>query len=346
MKPKVFGIYDFNSMPFSLGDIIMFIAFIQTVRYRNNMNHYDICFIANCDGSSGNLFNEYINNNNVMQYYLKLIDILQINNSLQSIYYCNSYDEFYELYMVKNSQNYIIWPELSVIENKEYLHYTICHELHLFKHEFGLLPSVFNSSLLTQWAHTFFKDNCCDSIPVTINLRLNKYFSFHRNATLEPWLDFFSFCNNKYPVKFVIICSKSEIDERLYGLANVIIAKTLNTTISQDISLVANSPLHLGSPSGPATITPFVNHPSILLNCDMLPHINLYGGSLLFFRDQHHLRFSFSNDLHYYSTFPESTDYLLQEFASAWSNIDSDKWKHINNYWLDNTDQLTTLWLD
>lgn len=310
------------------------------------MDSYDICFIANCDKDSGNLFNALVDKYNKLHYLLKLVDTLQINTGLESIHCCHDYVEFYELYKVKKSGGALVWPELSAIQEKEYLHYRIYTELHFFKQEFGLLPSVFNSSPLTQWAHTFFGNNTCPFLPVTVNLRNNKLFCGHRNALIESWLGFFSHCHNTFPVQFIVICAKSEIDERLYRHPNVIIAKAFNTSIAQDVALIANSLLHLGSASGPATISPFVTHPSLITNCDMVPYMDHYNGALQFYRDDRHVRFSFSNELQYYSTFPETTEYLVAEFEKLLNSVEIKTWEQTNRYWQNFQSEAALSWLD
>lgn len=346
MTKKIFAIYDLNVMPYSIGDIISFIAGIQTIRYKNNIESYDICFIANCDKESDSLFNKLISNQNRLHYYLKLVDTLQINDTLESIYYCHDYVEFHELYTLKNASGSLVWPELSAIQSKEYLHYRIYADLHFFKQEFGFIPSVFSSTPLTQWAHTFFSNYVNQFLPVTINLRINNHFCEYRNAHIDSWLEFFSYCHEKYPVKFIVICAKAEVDTRLYLHPNVIIAKNLNTSIAQDIALVANSLLHLGSASGPATISHLVSHPCLITNCDMMPHMDLYHGALQFYRDDKHVKFSFSHPFQFNSTFPESTDYLIDEFNKLWNAVDVEAWKQVSRYWLDNKTEATLSWLD
>ena len=345
-KQKILAIYDLNIMPFSIGDIVSFIAGVQVLLYRSNINTYDICFISNCNHCSATPFNKLVNSNNRIHYYLKLVDVLQINKNLESIHYCNSYEDFYEIYSLKSSDQHLIWPELSAIQNQEYLHYRIYRDLHFFKQEFGFLPSVFNSSSLTQWAHVFFNCHTNDYIPVTVNLRNNKLFSDHRNAQLDSWLGFFAYCNMKYPIKFLVICAKTEIDDRLYRCSNVIIVKNLNTSIAQDIALIANAPLHLGSASGPATISPFVSHPSLITNCDMAPYMELYHSALKYYRDDKHVRFSFSHEFQYYSTFPETTDYLMCEFEKLWNAVDIEAWKNTSHYWQNYGTEETLSWLD
>lgn len=346
MPNKIFAIYDLNVMPYSIGDIISFIAGIQTIRYRNNIENYDICFIAICDKDSDSLFNKLISNHNRLHYYLKLVDTLQINNTLESIYYCHDYVEFHELYTLKHAGGSLVWPELSAIQSKEYLHYRIYSDLHLFKQEFGFIPSVFSSTPLTQWAHTFFSNYVNQLLPVTINLRNNKHFSDHRNAQMESWLGFFLHCHKIYPVKFIVICAKSEIDERLDNYPNVVIAKKLHTSIAQDIALIANSLIHLGSASGPATVSHLVSQPCLITNCDMVPYMDQYQGALQFYRDNHHVHFSFSHPFQFNSTFPETTEYLIGEFEKLWCAVDTEAWQQNSNYWQNFQSEATLSWLD
>jgi hypothetical protein len=345
MPKKIFAIYDLNIMPYSIGDIITFIAFVQIAGYRNNTDKYDMCFIANHTGNGDNIFNKLIDKNNRLHYYMKLIDCLQINDSIESIYFCNDYTEFYKLYQSKISDS-IPWPPLSVVQSQTYLHYIIYDGIKNFYNATNLLPPVFNSMNLTKWAYDYFV-SCTDNLfPVTINIRNNKLFSQHRNSHIDSWINFFSYCSGKYPVKFIIICAKSEIDERFYECANAIVSKNDNLTISQEIALVASSLFHMGAASGPATIAPFVDHPSILVNADLLPYIDKYNGSLVYFRDNRHVRLSFSKTLQYYSTFPETTEYLIQEFTTLLKAVDMNDWKHKCNYWQNCAEKMPYSWLD
>lgn len=342
---KLFAIYDLNIMPYSIGDIISFVAAVQVQRFRNNIRGYDICFIANCGDRTDNIFNNLVHDHNKLHYYLKLIDALQINNAIESIYYCSDYQEFHQLYTLKKN-SCLVWPELEAIQAREYLHYRIYPELHEFKLEFGFLPNIFNSSPLTKWAHSFFATQVEGLVPVTINLRINVLFSDHRNARVESWLDFISHCRGRYPVKFILICSRSEIDGRFYSHPNVLLAKDRYTSIAQDIALIAHAPLHLGSASGPATISPFVTHPSLITNCDMAQYMEQYRGALQFYRDDRHVRFSFSNENQYYSTFPETAEYLIQEFDQLWNAIDVNEWQKTSRYWLNMESSASHSWLD
>jgi hypothetical protein len=345
MPKKIFAIYDLNIMPYSIGDIITFIAFVQIAGYRNNSDKYDICFIANHTGNGNNVFNKLINRSNRLHYYMKLMDCLQINDSIESIYFCNDYSEFFKLYESKASTS-IPWPPLSVIQSQTYLHYIIYDGIKNFYNDTSLLPPVFNSTNLTKWAYDYFASWGENFFPVTVNVRNNKLFSQHRNSHIDSWIDFFLYCSDKFPVKFVMICAKSEIDERFYGCTNVIVSKDSNITISQEIALVANSLFHMGAASGPATIAPFVDHPSILVNADLLPYMDKYNGSLVYYRDNRHVRLSFSKPWQYYSTFPETTEYLINEFRALLKAVNMNDWKRKCHSWNQRTTEMPFSWLD
>ena len=53
------------------------------------------------------------------------------------------------------------------------------------------LPKLKLNSFLENWAINFFQLNLENQIPVTINLRLNKFHALDRNSNIEVWLIFF-----------------------------------------------------------------------------------------------------------------------------------------------------------
>ena len=126
-----------------------------------------------------------------------------------------------------------------------------------------------------------------------------------------------------YPASFVIICSKSEIDEGLRKYSNVLIAKDYYTNIEQDLALVNVSAIHMGPSSGPGTMALFSRKPFCMVNTDMIN--KSYKG---FVKNGNRSRFLFSNPVQSYLSGQETPEILVDEFKRMWSTVDLDYWKH------------------
>ena len=119
-----------------------------------------------------------------------------------------------------------------------------------------------------------------------------------------------------------MICSPSEIDPRLRGFPNVLIAKDHLTTLEQDLALIEAASFHLGAASGPSTIAQFNRKPYCIFGWKISP--GLFRGVT---RDAHRYRFCFSTELQNWIVDEETTESLIAEFerimdatsGAAWS---------------------------
>ena len=178
-------------------------------------------------------------------------------------------------------------------------------------------------------------------IPVSVNIRNNKLYAIERNANMDVWYDFFKQNINKYPIKFVVICGFSEVDQRFRELDNVIIAKDNFTSIEQDLSLIQSSAFHLGSASGPASIALFGSQPYYICNTTLNLHIDHYNESMkMYNRD---CRFTFSHNLQNNGTEPETVELLEEKFLEIWDVFDKEKWLNTKDNKNDAPENITWL---
>ena len=138
---------------------------------------------------------------------------------------------------------------------------------------------------------------------------------------MESWLEFFDHCRDRYPVKFVVVCSLSEVDDRLRQYQNVLIAKDFHTSIEQELALIHEAAIHMGSSSGMATMAEFNAKPYLIVNTDMDP--DRYKGTI---REGSFLRFFFASSFQRFSVGQETAEILIKEFARMWATVDVDGW--------------------
>jgi hypothetical protein len=173
---------------------------------------------------------------------------------------------------------------------------------------------------MVDWARSFMVEKVRPRLPVVVHIRNDRVSSWdsilEHNAQLDCWLEFFSFCEGKYNVKFVVICGKDEVDPRFRGLPNVIIAKDSCTTVEQELALIQVSLMFMGGRSGISQMATFNDIPYIILNYSPGAETICTGSG-----------FAFATPLQRLIWERETTELLIAEFTKLFSRIDTDKWE-------------------
>jgi hypothetical protein len=159
-----------------------------------------------------------------------------------------------------------------------------------------------------------------------VNVRNNKVFHVHRNLRLECWLEFFHHCEARYPARFVVLCARSEIDERLRQCPNVIVAKDHDTGVEQDLALIHTSAIHMGAGSGPASMAWFGDKPYLMVNTVYGPRYFAHP-DMIRQEEENVQSFWFSGPLQRIAGGIETTELLVREFARMWAAVDIPRWQ-------------------
>jgi hypothetical protein len=325
---RVLLIYDTYSQPFNIGDIVILQEGSLVLRERHNADLVDFAIVYDPKhpAASDRAFVD-ITEDNALYHLASILPVAQVNQHLGSVFLFNSYRQL-ERFVADNTGHYEVWPSGWKFGSRDYLYYEVFNDLlynHYKKH--GSIPHLTCRPFLADWAQAFFRRHVQPSVPVTVNVRNNKAFHPHRNLRLECWLEFFRHCETRYPAKFVIICARAEIDERLRLCPNVIIAKDHHTGIEQDLTLIEASAIHMGAGSGPASMAWFTKKPYLMVNTVYGPGYFAHPGMIQQDGDDIQ-RFWFSTPHQRISGGVETTELLVREFASMWAAIDVDPWQH------------------
>jgi hypothetical protein len=135
-------------------------------------------------------------------------------------------------------------------------------------------------------------------------------------------LEFFQHCETRYPAKFVVICARTEVDDRLRQCPNVIIAKDYHTGLDQDLALMHAAAIHMGADSGPAAMALFSSKPYLIVNTVVGPHYFSHP-DMIQQEGEKLLRFWFAGPFQRYAVGIETTDLLVNEFARMWAAVDT-----------------------
>jgi len=323
---RLLGIYDFTYQPFSVGDILMFHEGCLVMREKHNIDKVDVAVVFNpVQPVSSDPAFATINQENFAFHLSSLLPVVQINQHLGSVLIFNSHLHLQQ-FIADNADRYFIWPTAWKYAAHEYLYYTVFDEL-LYNHyeEKGTIPKLNPGPLLVNEAYSFCRAHVSSDIPVTVQIRNNKFFHHGRNLDVEVWLDFFLHCEQRYPVKFIIIGARNEIDARFQKCSNVVVAKDHFTTVEQDLALIHVAAIHMGADSGPAVMALFGEKPYLIVNTIVGPHY--FSRKAMIRQEANFLQFWFAGPFQRYVKGRETVDLLITEFAKMWEAVDVADWK-------------------
>ncbi len=316
-------IYDLSSQPFSIGDILVFqeASLVLRERYKVDLVDFAIVYDNKSPAPSSRVFSD-ITETNVTYHLASILPVAQVNQHLGSLFVFNSHKQLEE-FVVNHIDGYHIWPSGWRLLTKDYLYYDIFNKIiYDYYNENGTIPHLTCRQFLVNWAWDFYQGNVLPDIPVTVQIRNNSKFGINRNLNLDCWLEFFQACLGRYPVKFLIICSLSEMDDRLRGCPNVIMVKDFHTNIEHDLALIHTAFFHMGASSGPGTIAVFGKRPFLIVNTDLDPTLYLDSMS-----ENGYIRLFFSHPLQRFEKGPETPDRLFSGFEEMWKSVNIDLWK-------------------
>lgn len=325
-KKSLLIIYDTSSQPLSIGDIIIFHAASLALCDKYQCKSVDFVLLYDpLDPVSSDKTYSAINSENVFYYLSAVLPISQINQLLGSVMVLNS-KNLLSKFIVDNAEAYEVWPPSWRLASRDYLYYEIFDNI-IYKtyKESGEKIRLICRSFLLDWAENYFLESICPHIPVTVNIRNNSAYQQHRNANLDAWYQFFLHCETRYPIKFIIICSQSEVDESFRKLSNVIYSKDIGAGIEQELALIQSSALHMGVGSGPISMAWFGDKPYLMVNTkypsgyfkneDMLVDI---GNGLA--------RFCFANEFQRISSEVETSSFLIEQFSILIREVKINNW--------------------
>lgn len=336
---RLLVIYDLSTQPFSIGDILVFQIGALVLLEEYKCDFVDFALVYNPQNpTSGDPAFASITEENCLYHLAGILPVAQVNPNLGSIFLFNSHAQLQD-FVADNLKRYKVWPSLSNYVSRKYMYHTIFNEI-ITGHfnRYGKVPFLHSRTNMNVWALTFLKNNVYPAIPVTVQLRRN-LSNPTRNSNYDVWLSFFDNCVDRYPVKFVVLCAESEIDERLRKCSNVIIAKDFRTNIEQDLALIDNGAMHIGAASGPGALAMFSDKPFFFLNTS--------EESILTIGCKRHgrlIRTDYHNEVQNFVTEAETVEMLSYEFERMWQAGGPGYWerKELENM---NSETVQSAWL-
>jgi hypothetical protein len=312
-KRRLLVLYDFSSQPFSIGDILVIQEASLVLRQVAGLDRVDLALVY--DPASPVVphpaFSQ-IDSENFLWHLPTVLQAAQVNPHLGSIFLFDSHRRLEE-FASGNLDIYDVWPPLLQYASREYLYYLVFNEVlfDYFQKE-KTLPRLEPREPARVWAQAFLKRHVGPDVAVTVQLRKNPA-NPARDTDHDSWMSFFQFCLGRYPVKFLIICARDEVDPRLRQSSNVVVAKDHCTSVEQDLALIDAAAIHMGASSGPSMIAVFSSKPYCLFNTDI--ELHRYKDSL---RDGHRVTLFFGTPTQSFLFGRESPDLIATEFERMW----------------------------
>jgi hypothetical protein len=323
LSNRIMIVYDTTRQPFAIGDFLVtqIAGLINCQKFNVKLCDIAIIYDPNNPASSDSVFSGLIGKDNVLLQITTLMSILNMNSCIGSLFLFNSKIQAEEHINRYKDSYKNIYPGYIDYAGGTYLNHLIFNELiYSFYLKKNFIPKLEPSKALNLWANYFIEEHVGELFPVSVNIRNNFYWGNLRNSKITEWKRFFEYCIDKFPVKFIVLCSKNEISNEL-RLPNVIFAKDYYTELDQELSLIANSRFHMGANSGPAAMAYFGSNPYFIFGLDINynSHSDFLYDGLIKEIGTKKFKFIFSSLGQSFTSEPESFDLLCQSFLEMFN---------------------------
>jgi len=269
-KKSILFIYDFNTQPFSVGDILTAQAASQAIARFNGCETVDLAFVYSFDKPAINAPDyQHIKAGEFYFHFIPLITVLQVNPLLRSIFIFDSKKKL-EKHIFDNSDRYLVWPTIGIYASGEYLFYSCMNDL--FVDHFNLYgtPPYLESSQSTKlWAESFIEDAARGKeIRISLQIRFNPH-NKTRNSVITAWEALFQKLEQlKIHIIFFVVCGLNELPKEWASYKNVVLVKLNQTSLEQDLAVIGACDYHMGASSGPAMVAILGSKPYRLYGYD------------------------------------------------------------------------------
>lgn len=311
-KKRILAVWDFRVVPFTVGEMLVFQEMALVMRELHQVDKIDIILL--CDAEQPARDDSGLNSQNFHYYFSKLLPMAFVNPHIGAVMVLDS-PETLAAYIADNYDRYYIFPPYVDANGRSFTGYDqFSQYMQMFYAEHGHIPHLSCQPAMNSWAYQFLAATVRPRLPVIVQLR-NTSIEHSRNARLEYWLEFFSFCEMRYDVMFVLIGDKSEIDPRFRNLPNVLVAKDHGTTVEQDMALIQTSMMYMGSTSGP----------NFMAMCSNLPYV-IYGFRSCYEKLTPGQSMPWATPLQKLVWVPETKEQLIADFTWLYEHIDTVQW--------------------
>jgi hypothetical protein len=328
-KKRILGIWDYKSLPWDVGDPLVFIETLSILKLEHNAEEIDICVVYDRDkplGKRTSVLGDPVTTENHQEYSLEYLPLYSTCPYLGTVYQFNSRNEFYRFLKI-NIDRYDIFPPLSQHLGETYDYYdSAASEMKMIKKFFdnyGYIPFLRIGERDKSWARWFYLTYLPEnSIAIALTFKMTSHDSI-RNADPAVWLSFIDRCKIVYPeLMFIIIGLREEAFDGLRDRKNVVIGKDHGTSLVEDFALIRASLIYMGTSSGINAIAMFSDTPYLIFQLSCIERYGLEERRNWFFANDRQRIFS--------TKIAVTPELLFQEFTELYIKVDKDAWHNSN----------------
>ncbi len=264
---RIMGVWDLGMSNPKLGSLLVFIEQLKIQQFVHKADYIDLCFIGDAaltaagnkeiGGSNGPLLILDKESCGQSLFIKTLLDI----DAIASYYRCDSLSGLHR-FLSAASHEYRVWPSKDgqVILNYDFDNTVVVQD---FFKKYLFIPHLSCRLELMEWAMSFLRSRVSPNMPVVVHLKNNPEERHCSNADFDAWFAFFEACVPYHDVKFVLI-GNERIDERIYRLPNIVIARDFGSSLSGDLALIQTAAIFMGMASSPSLMAVFSDIPYVI----------------------------------------------------------------------------------
>ena len=269
MSDSLLGFVDYRNFPYALGDTITLLMNMEVLRQLEDKEDI-VQFILTYPGSPGSRLQPFVNRNNFRNFLIELFPAFLFSPNTSSLNFTESRSFFHYRLLQSTLRREAVWPGIFA-QARGSMDYISHRRINKFFLKNGHLPRLDAPERLRIRAREHLRTLFPDKSVVTVNLRNSKssyfYTAPHREANIPEWEKFFRLTALSHPnVMFLIVGSFSEWNRSFLDFPNVAISRRLGLGLADELSLLLQSSLFMGSSSGFSALATFSTVPYVITN--------------------------------------------------------------------------------
>lgn len=267
-RKQVFGIWDLRLSPMSLGGLLILVAELKMQCKIRGIESADVCIV----GDTARLISSKHTQPNGGPVILldseacKGSPLLSMLLDMEGIGACYLYSTVAALKdsVQAGSCQHVAWPPLSDYGVSSHRYASTIYAQRFYREQ-GFVSHLSCKAKHIRYAAHFIERNVAPSVPVVVHLKNNPRERGCSNADFDAWFTFFQECSSRYSdVKFILVGNEA-IDQRILDLPNVLAARSFESNLSRDLTLIQTAFAFMGMASGPCTMAVFGKVPYVIL---------------------------------------------------------------------------------
>lgn len=307
---RLLAVYDLAIQPDTVEQVCLFLTAVQVLSDYFQLKKADVCFVLN----ASDLLAQLPEKETAMEQALRLLPCVQFYPCLGSVFIR---EDTHQLRSQAASPTYAeVWPPLDF---KQSLLGPSLDLLNAYFEAVHSIPHPVPRNVMQAWSRDFYAGRVLPHLPVTVTWG----DALPPETELAGWFDFFSRCQDQYPVKFILLSHQVGVMERFRILPNVIVAQDYFITLEQEITLVVTALTHLGSYGNLATVANLAGKVLSLFNFPDPPD---KGAAGVLLNSGTYRRYKFASPEQRLWPAPPEASRLAAEIERIWDLVNRQVW--------------------